>query len=133
MPTPDTETLAARLRAVERALTDDDAVLDPPKASITGAEPDLETTASGESGPDPDVNDRLCRLEAAVQALHAALEAHDGSSGSGPERTDQSSTDTHRPDATREAATGGPIELPRDPDQDPREPSTSWPDDLAAE
>ena len=99
MPTPDTETLAARLRAVERALTDETADLEPDtdrpgddtpdddtpddRSTDDGSSEDVDPGAadepqdSGEQGrsdlPD-ETRRRLRRLEATVQALKAALD-----------------------------------------------------------
>lgn len=143
MPTPDTETLAARLRAVERALTDEGAVLDPSNGTAAIEEPGTDTAAThGSLGPAPGVNDRLCRLEAAVQALHAALDGCDtdlrlDTDPSRSETPESSGADTHTPDGPSETATEAAMDSRRDPREfghDSRVPSaTDWPDDLAAE
>lgn len=77
MPTPDTETLAARLRAVERALTDENTTLDPQSAGETDTRPTSERSGSSDAvrtdGAGAEIEQRLCRLEAAVQALRAAV------------------------------------------------------------
>lgn len=149
MPTPDTDALAARLRAVERALTDDDTTLDPPNEGAAGGEPNPEPAdVSGASEPDAEVRDRLCRLEASVQALHAALGGIDADrepAGNpttpglpdqpGTTAGEQSAADTQHTDGTPGTAADRALDRPRDPvpDHEPREPRTGWPDDLAAE
>jgi hypothetical protein len=149
MPTPDTETLAARLRAVERALTDDGTVLDPPDDG-GGAAPDTGSPiASGASEPDSEVRQRLSRLEAAVQALRAALDGADAdgeragtTAPEPPDRggttaVDRSITDASRADRPPGTAGAAAADVPSDtPDSthDSREGSaTGWPDDLGAE
>lgn len=144
MPTPDTETLAARLRAVERALTDEDTTPTTPTAShgtdrSTEAKGETEAEAATDTeGRDADssaVERRLCRLEAAVQAFRAALDE------------DTTATPaTKQPDDTEPEAPGTPAEPgPRvrtDADAEPTERGRPprrvpdgghWPDDLAPE
>jgi hypothetical protein len=132
MPTPDTETLAARLRAVERALTDETTTLDPPSAERADARPTSDGGGSSDTirtdGSGDEIEQRLCRLEAAVQALRAALgetggEATRGSEGPrGPVEPPEpvTASDATRRTTPRSASPSGR----RDAD---------WPDDLADE
>lgn len=133
MPTPDTETLAARVRAVERALTDETTLESP-----SGCETDpLPSSERGErdgpaadsvrtDGAGTDIEQRLCRLEAAVQALRAAL----GEPGAeAPRELEDPKCPAEPPepvtasDATRRATSRpSPSSERRDAD---------WPDDLA--
>jgi hypothetical protein len=153
MPNPDTETLAARLRAVERALTDEDTVPDPPTTS-----PDDTPAGTGNtSGPGEYRNEpaapadrRLCRLEAAVQALRAALD-------DGPDATPPGAPSTEEPSSGIPSTEEPPSDVPRGeeptaetagpratargnsgtaerPDPPRRVPDGGhWPDDLATE
>lgn len=134
MPTPDTEALAARLRAVERALTGDETTLDPPHDG--GEAP----TASPDAEPPPDVADRLSRLEAAVQALRAALDERgrrtDPTNPS--ERADPGLRDGAVMDRTNETATGGTAADGEHAGRDrqrvrKRSSAGRWPDDLGPE
>jgi hypothetical protein len=122
MPTPDTETLAARLRAVERALTDEEAVLDPSEldrdTDITPAPPDPGPDASDPTSAD--FERRVRDLEAAVQALRGALDAVDAMDA-GDERP------ATEADRAPTAVNGG--EPPTGPDRPAG--GDAWPDDLA--
>lgn len=130
MPTPDTETLAARLRAVERALTDESTTLDPQSAGKTDARPTSERCGSSDAvrtdGSSDEIEQRLCRLEAAVQALRAAIGGTGDGAARGPEDS-QGPVEPPEPvtasDATRRTGSrSAPSSERRDAD---------WPDDLA--
>ncbi|WP_254822790.1 hypothetical protein [Haloglomus halophilum] len=143
MPNPDTETLAARLRAVERALTDEDTVPDPPTTSPADT-PAGNGTAStpGEHRNDPaaTVERRLCRLEAAVQALRAALDDGPDATPSEVPATEEPTVEmpgdeeptpeTAGPRATARGDSGA-AERPGPPRRVPD--GGHWPDDLATE
>jgi len=134
MPTPDTEALAARLRAVERALTDDETTLDEAASERPPEEP-LDGTRHAAAGSPPTdsvrtdgagtgIERRLTRLEAAVQALRAALDAN----GSDAEKRRESDPDTGPPEAvTASAATRA---TDRDRSRPTGRPEHDWPDDL---
>lgn len=143
MPTPDTETLAARLRAVERALTDEDATLDPP-AEVTSAESEAEAEHApspdgGHDEPDTTVERRLYRLEAAVQALRAALDETAGgnSHDQAAEQPDaRVPTGTDCGDAEYGGSERGAPGRGASRRTEPRRPAPDgghWPDDLATE
>lgn len=128
MPTPDTETLAARLRAVERALTDDETVLDPAELD-RGTEddrPDPDDGAPPDAvvSPDADIERRVRDLEAAVQALRGALDAVDATDA----RDAVGERSAAEPDHAPTAVDGG--ESPAGPDRPAG--GDAWPDDLAA-
>jgi hypothetical protein len=130
MPTPDTETLAARLRAVERALTDESTTLDPPSAGTADARPTSERWGSSDAvrtdGSGDEIEQRLCRLEAAVQALRAALGETGDEVARGTEDP-QSRVEPPEPvtasDATRRTTARSAVSSERR--------DADWPDDLA--
>jgi hypothetical protein len=153
MPTPDTETLAARLRAVERALTDEDTVPDPPTtgpADTPAGNGDASHPGEHRNEPAATVDRRLCRLEAAVQALRAALDdgpdatppdapRTEGLPSEGPAGEERPSEGSVGEELTAETA--GPRATTRrdsgtaeHPDPPRRVPDGgNWPDDLATE
>lgn len=137
MPTPDTETLAARLRAVERALTDGSTTLDPP-GSDSGGRPGAEgdpdasragaprTDGAGPEGAGPDVEQRLCRLEAAVQSLRAALSTES-------ERSDATGRGEESVAAPEPVSASAATRRPGADEPSPDRDGTGWPDDLGGE
>ena len=143
MPTPDTEALAARLRAVERALTDDGTTLeaaadderpshgDPDNARRDPADtplPDDERRpADGvrTDGAGAGVERRLARLEAAVQALRAAL----GAEGNGSGCSIEPEADIEPPEAVTASAATRATERTRS--RPTGRPDRDWPDDLS--
>ena len=148
MPTPDTEALAARLRAVERALTDDGTTLEaaadderssreaPDNARRDPAEdaPADTPLPDGERGPADGVRTdgagtgverRLARLEAAVQALRAAL----GAEGKGSGRSIEPEADVEPPEAVTASAATRATERTRS--RPTGRPDRDWPDDLS--
>ncbi|WP_254831212.1 hypothetical protein [Haloglomus salinum] len=153
MPNPDTETLAARLRAVERALTDEDIVPDPPmtpSADTPAGTGDASPRGEHRDEPAPAVDRRLCRLEAAVQALRAALDDEPDATPSdapatgeppfGVPRDEELPSEVPRGEEPR-AETAGSRDTAREDsgtaerlDPPRRVPDSGhWPDDLATE
>lgn len=126
MPTPDTEALAARLRAVERALTDADADLDPDLHTDTALDQPYDRDSPTE--PDSAVERRLCRLEAAVQALRGAL---DEESSAAPSSLGSEEQDPSSPDRPPRSGTRAGCEHPERPRR--ATGSGRWPDDLDTE
>jgi len=131
MPTPDTEALAARIRAVERALTDETTTLDPPSECDTESrgpsdtdDPPAATVRADGAGED--LEQRLYRLEAAVQSLRAALGDPDADTARDTARP-RDPADPPEPVTASDATRRGP---PR-PSRSTERRDTDWPDDLA--
>jgi hypothetical protein len=153
VPTPDTDALAARLRAVERALTDEETTLDPPEDHETGSSRTPPETAQSagerlrppsELGPTPPegtdtgadiradgagtgLDRRLTRLEAAVQALRAAL---DGTEIDEQSRSESDTEPGDGADPPAPAAASGAVRRGLG-ETTTEAPTGRWPDDLA--
>jgi hypothetical protein len=153
VPTPDTDALAARLRAVERALTDEETTLGPPEDHDTGPHRTHPESGQSEGGrprppsepaPAPPegadtgaevradgagagLDRRLTRLEAAVQALRAAL---DGTEIDEQPRSEPDTGPVDGSDPPAPAAASGAVRRGLD-ETTTEAPTGCWPDDLA--
>lgn len=122
MPTPDPEALDARLRAVERALTDPDATLDPPADAPGATTPpedghDGATIGADDSTPGPDSDRRPARYGTAPDLPAPSADADrvpgpaDGSEES-PDPVDPSPLEDEGTDTGAGTGHGAPERVP---------------------